>query len=226
MCGKFTQYSTWEQVHAFTQPLVAAGRPEDIVVATPMRFARIMRLRATGERELADMRWGFAGKGDVMPTRPKHMHARSETIDKLPTFAQAFATARGILMVHTFNEGEELPSGKTKQWVVTPKDGQPLALAVVCEVWHNGPETLETFVQVTVPANALIGRITDRMPAILPREAWPLWLGETEAPLAEVKSLLRTHEDSGAWDMAEQAPARRSATRAKPAKSDTQRELF
>lgn len=27
-------------------------------------------------------------------------------------------------MVHTFNEGEELPNGKTKQWVITPNDDE------------------------------------------------------------------------------------------------------
>ena len=49
------------------------------------------------------------------------MHVRSEIVDTRRTFAHAFR--RGILMVHTFNEGEELPNGKTKQWVVTPNDG-------------------------------------------------------------------------------------------------------
>jgi putative SOS response-associated peptidase YedK len=54
------------------------------------------------------------------------MHVRSETIDQRRTFGRAFAHAPGILMLHTFNEGEELPNGKTKQWVITPNDGQPL----------------------------------------------------------------------------------------------------
>ncbi len=152
-----------------------------------------------GERELVSMRWSFAGKDDATPARPKHMHARCETIDTKPTFANAFAHARGILMVHTFNEGEELPNGKTKQWVITPNDGQPIAIAVICERWNNGTETLDTFIQVTTPANALISRITDRMPAILPRDSWAAWLGETGASLADVKALLlRTFDDGGA----------------------------
>ena len=116
------------------------------------------------------------------------MHVRSETIDTRRTFAHAFADARGILMVHTFNEGEELPNGKTKQCVVTPNDGQPIAIAVIFEEWQNGPESLLTFVMVTTPPNALIARITDRMPAILPRETWATWLGDTGASLAEVKA--------------------------------------
>jgi putative SOS response-associated peptidase YedK len=79
---------------------------------------------------------------------------------------------------------------------------------VICEEWQNGPETLNTFVQVTTPANTLISRITDRMPAILPREAWPMWIGETDASLADVKAVLQTFEDGGNWTMTEQAPTR------------------
>jgi len=211
MCGKFSQMASWQDVHAFSQPLLTKPGDEE-VVATPMRFARVMRLDPEGRRELVSMRWGFAGRNDQNPGRPKHMHARCETIDKLPTFKVPFARGRGILLVHTFNEGEELANGKTKQWVITPSGAQPIAIAVICERWQNGPETHDTFVQVTTPANALISRITDRMPAILPRETWPLWLGEIDSPLAEVKELLRTFDDAGAWTMSEQP------TKARPAK--------
>jgi putative SOS response-associated peptidase YedK len=38
-------------------------------------------------------------------------------------------------------------------------------------------ETLDTFIQVTVPANALILKITDRTPTILQPEDWATWLG-------------------------------------------------
>lgn len=218
VCGKFTQRYSWQDVHAFSQPLVISG-DEQVIVSTPMRMANIMRLNAQGERQLVPMRWGFAGRGDMNPTRPKHMHARAETVDTLPTFADAFAHRRGILMVHTFNEGEELPNGKTRQWTVTPNDGLPIAIATIGEVWRNGAEVLETFVMVTTPPNALIARITDRMPAILPREAWAIWLGETDAALTDVKALLRTYEDNGTWTMAPQPGGARE-------RSAVQGELF
>lgn len=227
MCGKFTQLATWSEVHAFSQPLLmpAGPRADEIVVSTPMRHAHIMRLNADGQRVMMSMRWGFAGKGDPDPRRPRHMHARAETLDRLPTFKRAFASGRGILMVHTFNEGEELPNGKTKQWVITPNDNQPIAIAVICEEWVNGSERMDTFVQVTVPANALISRITDRMPAILPRQAWPIWLGEIAAPLPEVKSVLRTYEDDSNWTMTEQPTARRPARPRRPG-GNPQQDLF
>jgi putative SOS response-associated peptidase YedK len=109
--------------------------------------------------------------------------------------------------------------------VIAPNDRQPIAIAVICEEWRSGPETLPTFVMVTTPANALISRITDRMPAILPREAWPLWLGEREAPLTEVKALLETYDDGGNWTMTEQASSR-PARPPKPPKPNPQYELF
>jgi putative SOS response-associated peptidase YedK len=184
-----------------------------------------MRLDAQGRRELVEMRWGFAGKDDTAPTRPRHMHARAETVDTLPTFADAFAGGRGILMVHTFNAGEELPGGRTRQWVIAPQDRRPIAIAVICEEWRNGGETLLTFVMVTTPANALISRVADRMPAVLPREAWPLWLGERAASPAEVKALLQTWDDGGSWTMTEQSPSRPPRP-PKPPKPNPQYELF
>ena len=210
MCGKFTQMSSWSELHAFSQPLTID--PQDsVVTSTPMRFAHILRLGTNGQREMVPMRWGFADRHAAAPGQPKHMHARGETVDRLPTFANAFAQARGILMVRTFNEGEELPNGRTKQWVITPQDGQPIAIAVICEVWRNGGETLATFVQMTVPANKLIARITDRMPAILPRDTWAMWLGETGASISGVKGVLQTFDDEGKWAMESQAAPVKSA---------------
>jgi putative SOS response-associated peptidase YedK len=128
------------------------------------------------------------------------MHVRAETIDSLPTFAEAFVHGRGLLIVSTFNEGEEVSPTKTIQHTVMPRDGRPIAIAVIWERWTNGPEEEQlTFVMVTVPPNKLIGTITDRMPAVLQPGDWPKWLGEETASLAEVKALLAPHE--GDWDM-------------------------
>ncbi len=209
MCGKFTQLASWEEVSAFSLPLTAAPADAPVTIATPMRFARVLHLNEAGARALTPMRWGFADHRAEHPAAPKYMHARSETIDARPAFMEAFAARRGILFVHTFNEGETLASGKTKQWVIAPKDKKPLAIAVIVEVWERGEERLLTFVMVTTPPNALIAAITDRMPAILRAEHWPLWLGETGASLTEVKAVLGPHDDAGAWDMAPQtSPAR------------------
>jgi putative SOS response-associated peptidase YedK len=57
----------------------------------------------------------------------------------------------------------------------------------------------------TVPANTLISRITDRMPAILEPEDWATWLGEKSATPDEAKAVLKTMEGVR-WQMAKEPP--------------------
>ena len=213
MCGKFTQMAEWAEIASWmigeTASEAAARNPDggsggakdDIVTSTPMRMASILRLNAAGAREMTQMRWGFAERGAENPGRPKHMHVRAETIDQRITFAESFAHRRAICFVRTFNEGEEVGK-KTVQWTITPKDAQPIAIAVIYEEWTNADQRLLTFVQVTTAANPLISKITDRMPAILRPEHHALWLGEDRAPLQEVKAILVPYDDAGNWDMA------------------------
>ncbi len=167
------------------------------------------------------MRWGFCKPRSAV-FKPDHMHARGETIDSRPRFCDAFGERRGVLLVETFNEGEKLESGRTKQWVISPRDRKPISIAVIWEEWEGDAGTELCFIQVTVPANPLIAKVTDRMPAILRQEDWPVWLGEVDAPLSTIKSLLHTFDDGGNWDISEQ-----NATKAKPApKTNPQMDLF
>jgi putative SOS response-associated peptidase YedK len=212
MCGKFTQMATWQEVVAFSQPLTAIPEGGAVTVSTPMRTARVIRLGEDGRREMVAMRWGFS-KPENPSFKPDHMHARAETIDTRPTFAESFAERRGLVLAETFNEGQQLSSGKTQQWVIRPKDRKPIAIAVIWEEWAGDTGSEPTFVMVTVPPNELIGRITDRMPAILRQEDWPAWLGEADASLVEAKALLKTFDDEGAWEMTQQA---KSSKQAKP----------
>ena len=208
MCGKFTQMASWTDVAAFSQPLVATVEGAPVTVARPMRPARIIRLGKDAKRELVDMRWGFSKprKGNA---KPDHIHARAETVDCRPRFCDAFGERRGVLLAETFNEGEELPDGQRKQWVIRPKDRIPMAIAVIWEEWGEGEPA---FLPITVPANHLISRVTNRMLALLSQEDWPVWLGEADRPLREIKMLLGTFNEEGAWDMKEQTrPAKPQA---------------
>lgn len=221
MCGKFTQMASWAEVIAFSRPLTAIPDDAPVTVSTPMRLAKVIRLGEDSAREFIPMRWGFS-KPENPSFKPDHMHARAETIDTRPTFAESFAERRGLVVVSSFNEGEEQPGGKTKQWVIRPKDRKPIAIAVIWEEWAGDQGSEPTFVMVTTPPNPLIARVTDRMPAVLRQDDWPVWLGETDASLTDVKALLKTFDDEGAWEMSEQA----SLKSPKSAKPKPQLDLF
>jgi putative SOS response-associated peptidase YedK len=65
------------------------------------------------------------------------------------------------------------------------------------EAREDGP--FYSFVMVTVPANALIGTITDRMPAVVQLNDWPKWLGVEDVSAEERKAMFRPSE--GDWTM-------------------------
>ncbi len=170
MCGKFTQLVRWEHEAEFAGQLPVMPDDAPVVFATPMRTAKLIRLGEDGRRELVRMRWGFSKPSATRP-QPDHMHARSETVDSKPRFCDAFGERRGILMVETFNEGEEQPGGRTQAVGVPPEGRKPIAIAVIWEEFQGEAGAELTFLQLTVPANPLVSKITDRMPAILPAGA-------------------------------------------------------
>ena len=56
------------------------------------------------------------------------------------------------------------------------------------EVWRSEGETLQTFTTLTTEANSTLALIQERMPVIVERTDWPLWLGEEDG---DVTALLR-----------------------------------
>jgi putative SOS response-associated peptidase YedK len=192
MCGKFTQVIAWRELVALADFLRTAKSPAETV--TPMRQASVLLADAQGARRTMRMRWGIDG-----PHARKHIHARAETVDRLPSFRAAFAQRRGLVVVSSFNEGREITPTRTEQHVITPP--APIAIAVI---WDGAPPC---FAMVTVPPNALIATLTDRMPAVLAAEDWDRWL--TGTPGAS-KALLRPME--GDWEMQPEARDPRQGT--------------
>ncbi|MEI9888915.1 MAG: SOS response-associated peptidase [Rhizomicrobium sp.] len=191
MCGKVTQRVNWQDALTPRAFADAPEAPSDTV--TPMRFISVVCLNAAALREQRRMRWGFVPASAADPNiGTKFIHARAETIERKPTFRDAFFRRRGLIAVDSFNEGEEVTPTKTQQYVVAPRGRTMLAIAVIWERWTgSGPVPLETFAMVTTPPNALIGTITDRMPAVLDDADWPKWLGEEPATVDELKAMLK-----------------------------------
>ncbi len=111
----------------------------------------------------------------------KPINAKSETIGRLPSFRAAYAKRRCIVPIDNFFEWRKTTPPK-QPFAIGMKDGSPFALAGIWENWKH-PESgdyVRTFCVLTCPANELIGAIHDRMPVILPPDAYHRWLSPIE----------------------------------------------
>jgi putative SOS response-associated peptidase YedK len=105
-------------------------------------------------------------------------------------FRAAFAQRRCLVPAPAYYEWRDDPDGKIP-FAVARIDGDPVAFGGIWEeVWKSPDgEVLQTFATITTDANRQLSTIQDRMPVIIERNDWPLWLGETEG---DPGKLLRT----------------------------------
>jgi putative SOS response-associated peptidase YedK len=76
------------------------------------------------------------------------------------------------------------------------RDERPFAFAGLWDRWKPAEgEPLETCTIVTTTPNGLVGRIHDRMPVILPRAEYGLWLDPTFQDVERLRALLRPYSD-------------------------------
>ena len=98
---------------------------------------------------------------------------------------EAYRKRRCIVPIDGFFEWMAIKGAKVKQpYAIAMKDRSPFGIAGVWENWRNpaSGEWVRTFAIITVPANSLVSRIHDRMPAILGPDEFDRWLGEEVNP--------------------------------------------
>jgi putative SOS response-associated peptidase YedK len=148
----------------------------------PMQDVPIVRLNAAGERELMQIRWGLVPRWAKDPSIGARMiNARAETVAAKPAFQTAFRRHRCLLPADGFYEWRTRGDGARQPLRVGMKDGSVFGLAGLYERWLSPEgETLDTCTIITTEANALLRPLHDRMPVIVPREAYEQWLDPTE----------------------------------------------
>jgi putative SOS response-associated peptidase YedK len=220
MCGKFTAQLTWEEYCDLAEVPSDGGQggppPMDpqlvLQTFTPMSRVPVLHLGPVRQRRLTLMRWGWYNHKLSDTTRGfSHLHARSEEIDRTPTWIESFFDRRGVIFTKTFNIGEELPDGKIKQWVCSRADGRPMALAVIYDSRDLVQGRLVYFAMVTTQSCPPLDMRDSRMPAVLELEEVAAWIGETGLGGAGLKSLLRSYPGSLVMREQEGRRAKRAA---------------
>jgi putative SOS response-associated peptidase YedK len=160
----------------------------------PTKDAPVVRRdRDTGARHLDVLKWGLVPyfTKDLKQAR-KPINARSETVATSGMFREAFGRRRCLVPAAAYYEWMDGPRGKVP-FAVARQDGDPVVFGGIWEEWRSADnETLRTFSTITTQANEKLSIIQDRMPVIIERQDWPLWLGEIDG---DPTSLLRAVRD-------------------------------
>lgn len=161
-------------------------------IAPSQNAACVMVHPESGLRVIRKLRFGLVPHwaGDVKIGN-KLINARAETVQSKPAFAEAFAKRRLIVPVSGFYEWNR--TGDRQPWYFVLKNGVPMGFAGIWDRRRDktGGETLFSFAIITVPANDLVGRVHERMPAVLTPKDYAEWLGAVDPEQAA--ALLRPY---------------------------------
>ncbi|NLS94752.1 MAG: SOS response-associated peptidase [Planctomycetaceae bacterium] len=193
MCGRFTlraSASVLAEQFAAIADITLVPR-FNVAPSQPIAVVRERAGSLPPQRELAMVRWGLIPSWAKDPAIGSRMiNARSETVGDKPAFRAAFRRRRCLVPADGFFEWQR--RGKSKQpYFIQMAGEQPFAMAGLWESWTgpDGSEVESCAILTTVP-NELMEAIHDRMPVILPSEAYGEWLDPEQADPEPLKRLL------------------------------------
>jgi putative SOS response-associated peptidase YedK len=105
-------------------------------------------------------------------------------------FRAAFRRQRCLVPADGYYEWQPAADGKQPYYIKLADDG-PFALAGLWARWSHLERTIQSCTIVTTVSNELTRSIHQRMPAILPPEAYDVWLDPDFADHTHLVSLLR-----------------------------------
>ena len=143
----------------------------------PSQAVAAVRQRETA-RELVDMQWGLIPSWANDPKIGARMiNARAETVAEKPAFRSAFARRRCLIPTDGFYEWKKTDAKNKQPVYVQLRGGRPFAFAGLWEHWCGDAGTeIDSCSVITTDANDLLRDVHDRMPVILPEEAYDAWL--------------------------------------------------
>jgi len=196
MCGRFTQQRPTSEIAAIfeAEDLAADGGGHYNVAPTSEASVVVQR---EDRRAVVRYRWGLVPSWAKDPNEgSRAFNARAETLATSPLFRDAFRRRRCLVPVDGFYEW--LRDGKVRlpMRIHDPADGV-LALAGLWTGRKNDEtgEWLRTFTIVTTRPTEFMSSIHDRMPVVIPPDAWATWLDPTPREPGELRALLEPRED-------------------------------
>ena len=189
MCGRYAITSAPEAIRRLFGYDEQPNFPPRYNVA-PTQPVPIVRM-IEGRRQFALVRWGLIPAWVKDPRGFSLLiNARGESLEEKPAFRAALRYRRCLFPADGFydwrREGE-----RARPYYVRRRAGGAMAFAGLWENWMgpNGEE-METAAIVTTRANRMLATVHPRMPAIVPPEAFDLWLDSRSVDATTAAALI------------------------------------
>ena len=197
MCGRFAFYSPHEAV-ARLFGVADAPEIEPRYNIAPTQFVAAVR-ETGGPREVAMLYWGLVPSwAKEKSIGARMINARSETLAEKPSFRNAYKRRRCLLLADGYYEWQR--SGPIKQpYFISFASGEPFGMAGLWERWRDpgSGEPLESCCIVTTSPAPAVAHVHDRMPVIIPPDAYSEWLDPDNAATDRLARLLVPCEAPG-----------------------------
>jgi putative SOS response-associated peptidase YedK len=196
MCGRFVLTVNPEMVQQefnLTTPPAQMQPRYNIAPTQP-----VMVITNENPKEATYHKWGLIPSwAKDMSMASKMINARSESAAEKPAFRAAFRRRRCIIPTVGFYVWNEHDGKKTPMFVHRPNN-ELYGMAGLWEIWHDpdGGE-LRTCSILTTDANAFMQQFHHRMPVILHKDDYALWLSPKEEPLPVLQDLMKAYDVDG-----------------------------
>jgi len=191
MCGRFTltasgqaladEFELADVPELAPRYNIAPSQDVAVVLLDPQRTQHVLR----------SMRWGLVPHWAKDPAVGNRMiNARAESAADKPAYRTPFRKRRCLLPATGFFEWKRIGAAK-QPMLLRRRDGRPFAFAGLWDRWRP-PEgdAVESCTILTTEPNDLVVEVHDRMPVILPPEAYEPWLDPGIHELADLQPLL------------------------------------
>ena len=203
MCGRFTRYKTWQEVHDYLSSFLGDHDKSQSAPNLPPRYniaptqeVEVVRLNDWGTWRIDPLRWGLlpAWSKDTS-WASKMINARAETVTEKRSFKPAFKTRRCLVPADGYYEWKKEQGGK-QPYRITLHDEALMLFAGLWEKWevkagvelsgvfseYGAGDVIESFTILTTDANKTTADIHNRMPVILDEDEIQQWLDPNADP--------------------------------------------
>ncbi len=196
MCGRYTLATIQEQLaEEFDLIEVESLRPRyNIAPTQSVPVVRVLGDNST--RRLEELRWGLVPHWAKDPSVGSRMiNARSEEAATKPSFRVPLRRQRCLVPSTGFFEwkvGGDADSRRTKKqpYYFRRRDERVFAFAGMWDRWVGADgKPIETYTILTTSPNELIRSFHDRMPVIVARDQYGLWLDPTVQDVDRLRPL-------------------------------------